>query len=77
MQLKPVEDIDSLIGHNPVRAKPEMVTHAKENYGSQTLPKTQNGGLKDDNLFEAPFYLSGVFSYDSTAHKIDTAENNF
>ena len=54
-----------------------MVQHTKENYGSQTLPKTHNGGVNDDKFFEAPFFLSGVVSYDSTAHKIDTAENNF
>ena len=60
-----------------MRTKPELAQLAKENYGSQTLPKTHNGGVNDDKFFEAPFFLSGVISYDSTAQKIETTENNF
>ena len=35
------------------------------NYGSQALPKTHNKGVSDVKFFEAPFFQSGVFSYDS------------
>ena len=54
-----------------------MVHNVKENYGSQTLPKTHNKGVMNDNaFFEAPFFQSGVFSQDLITQKIQSTETN-
>lgn len=78
LDLIPVEEIDSFIVQNPLRSPSDMVQNLKENYGSQALPKTHNkGAMNDIKFFEAPFFLSGVFSQDLKTQKKESAENNF